>query len=399
MIQSLSLYAQSILRLVSHSRGRRVLNAQFRGPLKEVYKRSFGQAAQSAADWLMLSQIHGKGGMASWSVYGGWTSAYPETTGYIIPSLIEAARVLDEPKWALTAQEAALWLKQQQRQDGGWAGGYVHQQKPAVVFNTAQAMRGLYAMAEWEKAHPEQTSWVPWEEHLLKAGNWIVQCQERNGSWKKNAHLGEARVYDTYVAAVLAKLGKALDRPEWMAAARKQCEWVVSKQLPNGWWPDADNTIRHNDRPILHTIAYTLDGMLECGIELGQPEFYQSGVAAAKALKRSYRAQGSLYGRYDRNWNGSESFLCTGAAQLALTWLEIGQRTQDGAWIESAIRLAQQLKSIQHGPYAHIPETRGALFGSDPIWGRYEPFSVPNWGVKYALDLFLKLHQREVNTL
>jgi len=335
--------------------------------------------------------------MASWSIYGGWTSAYPETTGYIIPSLLEAARVLDEPKWAMTAQRAALWLREQQQPEGGWAGGYVHQQKPAVVFNTAQVMRGLHAIAEWEKAHPEQSSGVPWEEPLLKAGNWIVQCQEPDGSWKKNAHLGEARVYDTYVAAVLAKLGKTLDRSEWISAARKQCEWVVSKQLPNGWWPDADNTIRHNDRPILHTLAYTLDGLLECGKELGQPEFFQSGVVAAKALERSYRTHGRLYGRYDRNWKGSESLLCTGAAQLALTWLEIGQSTRDDFWFESATRLGQQLKSIQHGSYAHVPETRGALFGSDPIWGRYEPFSVPNWGVKYALDLFLKLHQREAN--
>ena len=31
-------------------------------------------------------------------------------------------------------------------------------------------------------------------------------------------------------------------------------------------------------------------------------------------------------------------------------------------------------------------EVKGALQGSFPIWGRYEPFAFPNWATKYLLD-------------
>jgi hypothetical protein len=33
--------------------------------------------------------------------------------------------------------------------------------------------------------------------------------------------------------------------------------------------------------------------------------------------------------------------------------------------------------------------TRGAIPGSFPIWGRYEPFAFPNWATKFFCDALL----------
>ena len=41
-------------------------------------------------------------------------------------------------------------------------------------------------------------------------------------------------------------------------------EWVLAQQWANGWFSNADNTEKHNERPITHTIAYTVDGLIEC---------------------------------------------------------------------------------------------------------------------------------------
>jgi hypothetical protein len=258
-----------------------------------------------------------------------------------------------------------------------------------VVFNTAQVLRGLHSLSQ----RPEITDSERdrFNSSISKACDWMVSLQEENGSWIRHAHLGQARVYDTYVAAVLAELGRMYGRPDWTGAARKQCVWAVGKQTANGWWPDADNSVKHNDRPILHTLAYTIDGLIDCALELNEPLWLDAARKSAAELKKVYLESGRLYARYDSRWKGQGAFLCTGAAQLALIWLKLDAIAKAEEFREAAQSVGLSLRRIQHGSYAHLPETRGGLFGSDPIWGRYEPFSIPNWGVKYALDLFLGL--------
>jgi hypothetical protein len=35
------------------------------------------------------------------------------------------------------------------------------------------------------------------------------------------------------------------------------------------------------------------------------------------------------------------------------------------------------------------PDIRGAIKGSQPIWGRYAPLSFPNWPAKFFVDAML----------
>ena len=32
------------------------------------------------------------------------------------------------------------------------------------------------------------------------------------------------------------------------------------------------------------------------------------------------------------------------------------------------------------------PDMRGAIKGSQPVWGRYAPMSFPNWATKFFVD-------------
>ncbi len=388
-MKSLSLYSRSFASLLGSPRGRRLLLAQWTGTPKESDKRTFRQASNLALDWLLRSQKTGNGGMTSWSVSTAWTSAYPETTGYIIPSLLRAADQLERPEAISAAMKAGRWLLEQQKPEGGWVGGYLDQNKDTVVFNTAQVLRGLGALIDRTESTAEERE--KYINALVKASDWLVSLQEPNGSWIRHAHLGQARVYDTYVAAVLAKQSSRYQRPDWAEAARKQCLWALGHQAQNGWWQNADNSIKHNARPILHTLAYTVDGLIDCALELGEPNWLEAARKSADALKEIYGERQVLQGRYDEHWRGSGAFLCTGAAQLALIWMKLDRLSGRAEYREVINSLGAKLKRIQHGSYAHLPETRGGLFGSDPIWGRYEPFSIPNWGVKYALDLFLAL--------
>src|SRR6266545_2664622 len=72
----------------------------------------------AALEWLARAQdATGDGGIArgyslAWDPYfksRGWQPAYPETTGYIVPTLYVAAQHLDRPDLAERAERAARW--------------------------------------------------------------------------------------------------------------------------------------------------------------------------------------------------------------------------------------------------------------------------------------------------
>src|SRR5438876_5204984 len=81
----------------------------------------------------------------------GWQPAYPETTGYIIPTLYLAAEVLGRPELASRAERAARWEIDVQLPSGAVRGGVIGEPESPAVFNTGQVMLDwLSAFAETE---------------------------------------------------------------------------------------------------------------------------------------------------------------------------------------------------------------------------------------------------------
>ena len=210
----------------------------------------------------MRSQDNGSDdGMGSYHLVDGWGASYPETTGYIIPTLIAAGEHLEWHEPNDRAIRAAEWLLTIQRPDGGWQGGRIGEDRPSIVFNTAQVLRGLLAAHALSKR----------EEFLhaaVRGAGWITSVQGTDGAWRMHNFLGAARVYDAYVDAPLLMIHAITGDELYKRAAQRNLAWVLTQQFANGWFANCDNTIVHNDRPITHTIAYTIDGLLQCGIQL-----------------------------------------------------------------------------------------------------------------------------------
>jgi len=79
---------------------------------------------KSSADWLMQSIAKGRGGScAYYSPLMGWSKPYPETTGYLIPTLIRVSKFLKDPKYSESALSIGQWLLDIQSQNGSWYGG------------------------------------------------------------------------------------------------------------------------------------------------------------------------------------------------------------------------------------------------------------------------------------
>src|SRR2546430_10683797 len=83
----------------------------------------------AAAQWLARAHdVMPDGGVAGrFRLAGGWTSSYPETTGYIIPTFLALARVLDESRFERRAQRCAAFLLRVQLLNSAFPGGLLHE--------------------------------------------------------------------------------------------------------------------------------------------------------------------------------------------------------------------------------------------------------------------------------
>src|SRR5207249_2487076 len=159
------------------------------------------KALDTALRWLIRSQDQvGTGGIGSYEFYG-WTPGYPEVTGYIIPTMWDCWHALGREELAKRAVWMANWELGIQKEGGGWEAGVQGGNKPPIVFNTGQVVRGLL------RTHQE-TGDGRYLEAAVRAGDWIVNNQEDDGSWTRANLRQMKRVYDSYVSAPLARLAR-----------------------------------------------------------------------------------------------------------------------------------------------------------------------------------------------
>src|SRR5690606_29134658 len=87
------------------------------------------RAIAAGAAWLARAQdctASADGGVArDFSLVRGWATSYPETTGYIVPTMLALADHLGDPAYRDRARRMLDWLASIQLPDGGFQGGRV----------------------------------------------------------------------------------------------------------------------------------------------------------------------------------------------------------------------------------------------------------------------------------
>jgi hypothetical protein len=105
----------------------------------------------AAIQWICRAQdASGDGGVArSYSiVYNpyfkrkGWIPSYPETTGYIIPTLFDYARMTRRQDLMDRAVRMTDWECEVQMDSGAVQGGTIDQKQTPAIFNTGQVIFG-----------------------------------------------------------------------------------------------------------------------------------------------------------------------------------------------------------------------------------------------------------------
>lgn len=351
---------------------------------------AFRERVEAAVGWILTAREHSRdGGVPACFdlLRGQWMPSYPETTGYIIPTLLDSAAYLGQGN-AVHGIAIALadYLLTTRTPEGGVGHWRQRDGQPVtpVVFDTGQVIFGW--LAAWR-----ETNDPVYLQAARDAADWLVGVQSDRGAWIRYQHLDVVKVIDSRVAWALLQLAEVSPSSSYATAARSNLDWVLSQQEPSGWFNHA--AFRTGEDPFTHTIAYTAEGLLESGLILNETRYLTSAEKVAQALLGRQRPDGSLTSTLNAAWEPTSSSSClTGNCQIALLWLRFHELTQDTSYLDAARKAVAFVAATQSLSTSN-PNIRGAIAGSYPIWGRYERLKYPNWAAKFFIDALLALQK------
>ena len=309
-----------------------------------------------------------------------WFPSYPETTGYTIPTLLNTAALFERETLRPVAFRLADYLLEHATEHGGvthWSGS-----TPPIVFDTGQVIFGW--LAAYDACGDSR-----YLRAAERAGDWLVSVQSDSGAWNDYQHLDVVKVIDTRVAWALLGLYKHTHKEEYRRSAALNLEWAVRQQNADGWFRRCAFTDR--DDPFTHTLAYTAEGLFECGLLLNEPRFVEAARLMADALLTRQRADGSLAATYAAGWRATSRSSClTGNCQMARLWLRFFEAGGAQSYYAAAQRSVAFVSRTQNLRTSNS-NIRGAIGGSHPIYGVYERLKCPNWSAKFFIDALLLL--------
>ena len=342
---------------------------------------------KAAAEWILRAQeaTPDKGVSRMYSLLNGWGPSYPETTGYIIPTLIKYGTAINDSKYIKRALEMADWEIEIQLDCGGVMAGTIDAD-PVVptIFNTGQNLFG------WVAAYRE-TNDEKYLKAAKKAASWMQEVQDEDGSWKKFPSpfaKYQTNTYNVRSAWGMCEVYNITQAPELLNAVKKSIRWVLTQQNELGWFDN--NCLSSNQQPLTHTIGYTLEGILEIGLAMNERSYLSAAQKTAEELIKTQLSDGSLPGRLDKNWQPAVNWVClTGLAQIAICWWILYRQTEKTNFKEAAIKANNYLKSKQDIKNKNLG-IRGGIKGSFPVNGAYGRYEYLNWAAKFFMDSLMK---------
>jgi len=335
-------------------------------------------------EWLCRAQDFSTsrdGGIARhYSLVDGWSASYPETTGYIIPTLIQCAKRFDNPSLKIRAQRALDWLVSIQLPNGAFQGGVIGGRPVVpVVFNSGQILFGLSSgVREFGGQYAEP---------LRRAAQWLAHAQDADGCWRKHgspfASPGE-KTYDTHVGWALLEAARVDPDQGYADVALANVRWALEQQNDHGWFRGC--CINHiPTRALTHTIGYALRGILEAYRYSHDPSLLAACVKTADGILSAMRDDGFLPGQLDGAWRGTVSWSClTGTAQIAHCLLLVYEFTGDGRYRDAGFTANRFVRrTVRTEGAAGI---RGGVKGSFPVDGGYASYQYLSWANKFLID-------------
>ena len=341
--------------------------------------------AAAAMQWLCAAQDSDtdRGVAYGYLIGERWMRSYPETTGYILPTFLNWARLRGDHSYVQRALQMGDWEIAGQLASGAipnLTGG------DPTVFDTGQVIFG------WVAAYRQGG-----DERYLNAarrgGDWLLSQLDAEGIWRHSADAGgPGRVYNVRSAWALLELHASTRDVRYAEAARAFLQWALRQESADGWF---DHNCLTDDRiPLLHTIAYTAQGLLESGRLLGDANCVAAARRTSSQLSQRVARDGYMAGRFDREFRPAVRWAClTGMAQMSIVWRRsIALEFVSGAESERFLHAARSVNDFlmrtqdRNSKQAGL---RGGIRGSYPVNGAYGSWKVLNWATKFFVDALL----------
>ncbi len=347
------------------------------------------QALKNVIEWIKASfDATPDGGSSAYYRFGsGWKASYPETTGYLIPTLYEHAVFSADDGWRKLATGAADWLLSIQAAEGGWQGLQVDQKAELRVFNTGMILDGLVAAYRVEQD-------ARYLDAAIKGMKWTFDTMDENGFFSRFNVVGGG-AFDTLVVACLLMVVQCMAKEEqekYRALAKRALDAHLSLQTENGWFRKCNFT--GNDTALLHHLGYTLDGLLISSEILGDDTYYDAARRTAQRLLSKFEVNVELPAYTKADWTthndlGSRPSQClTGYSQIAIVFQKIHARENDLRYLNAALKINDIVASIGNYRSSNAGIHYG-ISGSYPVNGNYQPFQMVNWAAKYHAESLL----------
>jgi len=219
-------------------------------------KKKLEKALRSNMSWIMKSfEVNGhQGSSGTRSIRGKWGAVYPETTGYLVPTLLDYAKYFDNKKVRKVALKQLDYFKSIQNEDGSF-----HQAKDLtepIVFDTAQIIIGLLRIVS-ELEEPEELLSM-----IRLSVDWLGLQLNAEGEFTSYNYV------DNYNPAYYARIawpmasGELIKYSKPRTKTKKLITRISDAQLENKLFEDMGF---HPGQPAYtHTVAYTYRGLWEC---------------------------------------------------------------------------------------------------------------------------------------
>ncbi len=346
---------------------------------------------EAAIGWLKRAQDSSTSGGVAWGYRArrpirtafplGWIAPYPETTGYIIPTMIRFSDLSGDEDCLDRARRMAAWELMIQLKDGGIQGGTIDAKVVASsTFVTGQVLLGLMALYDRFPTNELRAG-------AIRAGEFLLDCLDNSGRFAKGySQFCEhgPKAYETRTGHALAVLGDMFDDQRFRTAASHIADYALSVQDTNGWF--RENDLDDHTRPLTHTIGYVTEGLYGIGIKLGRRDCIEAVHRTLDQIVPLVRPDGFMAGRWRSDWTPAVDWSClTGSAQIAGVFLRMHEQTRTPGYLEAGRKLLGFVcftQDLRTG----VPGLDGGIRGSYPFGGEYGQWCALNWATKFYAD-------------
>jgi len=341
-----------------------------------------------AVDFLLSSIEPNTGGSSAFyskilHPINGWHAPYPETSGYLIPTLINCANSSSKHVQLIPkAIKMAEWLLSIKQADGAFSAGAWIQKNDLTKspFNTAQIIIGLISAYQF-------TGISKYLDSASSASNWIVKIFESEIFPELSARQHSfLPAYYSRIAWPLLQYTEINNDLIIASTAERLLQIILGLQMNNGEFADAG--FSKYSPAYLHTISYSLEGFLESYLITNNESYLHAVLKGMKRIIFYQTNNNRLPGELTVDMKPRFHFRClTGEAQIAFLCFQLFNITNDRKYFEFGKKILGELVLLQ--PEKNGFRKRGGLSGSKPFYGPYARMRQPNWATKFLLDALL----------